>query len=421
MSAAPALRFRHRHLLGIQGLSQDEIVALLDLSETYVAFNRSAEKKRELLAGRTLINLFFENSTRTRTSFELAGKRLGGDVINMQAATSSIKKGETLIDTAMTLNAMHPDVLVVRHPDSGAVNLLSQKVSCAVINGGDGSHEHPTQALLDALTIRRRRGRLQGLLVAICGDILHSRVARSNIHLLTTMGARVRVIAPPTLLPSAIDRLGVVVQNLAGAGHGRMTDAIAAYQRALRTFDRERYPQEFAILQNNLATAFLSIRFADERSKMCEALAVLAFEQGLKVVNLIDHPSEYAMLQNNLGNALQYASSSHSVENSLRALDAYDEALKVRRRETTPLEYANTIANKANCLANLPDELEHPERGNFANLAQAKSCYLQAQEIFMTHGEPDRARIVAEAVMQIEREILTLPTPNEISARTKVH
>src|SRR6516225_2731575 len=138
MSAAPPLRFRHRHLLGIQGLSEEEIVALLDLSETYVAFNRSAEKKRELLAGRTLINI----------SFELAGKRRGGDVINMQAATSSIKKGETLIDTAMTLNAMHPDVLVVRHPDSGAVNLLSQKVSCAVINGGDGSHEHPTQALL---------------------------------------------------------------------------------------------------------------------------------------------------------------------------------------------------------------------------------------------------------------------------------
>ena len=228
-------------------------------------------------------------------------------------------------------------------------------------------------------------------------------------------------LGQPEELAEAEMNLGVVVQNLAGAGHGRMTDAIAAYQRALRTFDRERYPQEFATLQNNLATAFLSIRFADERSKMCEALAVLAFEEGLKVVNLIDHPSEYAMLQNNLGNALQYASSSHSVENSLRALDAYDEALRVRRRETTPLEYANTIANKANCLANLPDELEHPERGNFANLAQAKRCYLEAQQIFMTHGEPDRARIVAEAVMQIEREILTLPTPNEISARTKVH
>ena len=211
MSAATALRFGHRHLLGIEGLSRAEIGALLDLSETYVAFNRSAEKKRDLLTGRTIINLFFENSTRTRTSFELAGKRLGADVINMQAATSSIKKGETLIDTAMTLNAMHPDVLIVRHPDSGAVNLLSQKVDCAVVNAGDGSHEHPTQALLDAVTIRRRRGRLEGLLVAICGDIQHSRVARSNIHLLTTMGACVRVIAPPTLLPTAIERLGVEV------------------------------------------------------------------------------------------------------------------------------------------------------------------------------------------------------------------
>jgi len=209
MSAAAALRFGHRHLLGIEGLSKAEIGGLLDLSETYVAFNRSAEKKRDLLTGRTVINLFFESSTRTRTSFELAGKRLGADVINMQAASSAIKKGETLIDTAMTLNAMNPDVLVVRHPDSGAVNLLSQKVDCAVINGGDGSHEHPTQALLDALTIRRRRGRLEGLLVAICGDVLHSRVARSNIHLLTAVGARIRVIAPPTLLPAAIERLGV--------------------------------------------------------------------------------------------------------------------------------------------------------------------------------------------------------------------
>jgi aspartate carbamoyltransferase catalytic subunit len=155
------------------------------------------------------MNLFFETSTRTRTSFELAAKRLGGDVINMQVQASSIKKGETLLDTAITLNAMHPDVLVVRHPDSGAVSLLSQKVDCAVINAGDGSHEHPTQALLDAVTIRRRRHKLEGLIVAICGDILHSRVARSNIHLLTTMGATVRVIAPPTLLPGAIEKLGV--------------------------------------------------------------------------------------------------------------------------------------------------------------------------------------------------------------------
>ncbi|MCC6469869.1 MAG: aspartate carbamoyltransferase catalytic subunit [Alphaproteobacteria bacterium] len=205
------LRFPHRHLLGIEGLSPDEITFLLDLADSYVQQNREQDKKSTILRGRTVINLFFENSTRTRTSFELAGKRLGGDVINMSVSTSSIKKGETLIDTAMTLNAMHPDVLIVRHPDSGAVALLAQKVNCAVVNGGDGSHEHPTQALLDALTIRRRRGKLQGLLVAICGDILHSRVARSNIQLMQIMGARVRLIAPPTLLPSAIQRLGVEV------------------------------------------------------------------------------------------------------------------------------------------------------------------------------------------------------------------
>ncbi len=213
MSAPPdlveSLLFPHRHLLGIEGLSADQITTLLDLADGYVDLNRRRDKKSTLLSGLTVINLFFENSTRTRTSFELAGKRLGADVINMSVAWSSIKKGETLIDTAMTLNAMHPDELVVRHPDSGAVSLLSEKVDCAVINGGDGSHEHPTQALLDALTIRRRRGRLQGLVVAICGDVLHSRVARSNIHLLNIMGAQVRVIAPPTLLPAAVERLGV--------------------------------------------------------------------------------------------------------------------------------------------------------------------------------------------------------------------
>ena len=205
------LSFPHRHLLGIERLSPDEITLLLDRSESYVEQNRQADKKQAVLRGRTIINLFFETSTRTRTSFELAGKRLGGDVINMSVQASSIKKGETLIDTAMTLTAMHPDVLVVRHPESGAVQLLSEKVDCSVINAGDGSHEHPTQALLDALTIRRRTGRLQGLLVAICGDILHSRVARSNIALLNTMGARVRVVAPRTLLPAEIERLGVEV------------------------------------------------------------------------------------------------------------------------------------------------------------------------------------------------------------------
>jgi aspartate carbamoyltransferase catalytic subunit len=203
--------FPHRHLLGIEGLTPLEINHLLDCSERYIALNRSDQKTTEALKGRTVINLFFENSTRTRTSFELAALRLGAHVINMQVETSSVAKGETLIDTAVTLNAMHPDVLCVRHSDSGAVKLLADKVNCSVVNGGDGSHEHPTQALLDALTIRRRKGKLNGLVVAICGDVLHSRVARSNFHLLLTMGARVRVIAPRTLIPSGIDRLGVEI------------------------------------------------------------------------------------------------------------------------------------------------------------------------------------------------------------------
>ena len=205
---APA-SYRHRHLLAIEGLSADEIGFLLDESDKYVELNRQPTKKSALLRGRTVINLFFEDSTRTRTSFELAGKRLGADVINMSVSSSSVKKGETLLDTAITLNAMSPDVLTVRHGMSGAVKLLADKVDCVVINGGDGQHEHPTQALLDAVTIRRRKGRLAGLIVAICGDVLHSRVARSNIHLLTTMGAQVRVVGPPTLLPGAVERMGV--------------------------------------------------------------------------------------------------------------------------------------------------------------------------------------------------------------------
>lgn len=210
MSPATAT-FPHDHLLGIEGLKEAEISLILDLADEYVEQNRRTNKKKDLLEGLTQINLFFENSTRTRMSFELAGKRLGADVINMSTSTSSIKKGETLIDTASTLNAMRPDLLVVRHGSSGAVNLLSQKVDCAVLNAGDGKHEHPTQALLDALTIRRRKGRLARLTVAICGDVLHSRVARSNIHLLNIMGARVRLIGPPTLLPAGADKLGAEI------------------------------------------------------------------------------------------------------------------------------------------------------------------------------------------------------------------
>jgi len=203
--------FPHRHLLAIEGLEPPYIADLLDLAENYALLNRQGKTQRDLLKGRTLINLFFEDSTRTRTSFELAGKRLGADIVNMSVSTSSVNKGETLLDTASTLNAMHTDLLVIRHGQSGAPALLSQKVDAAVINAGDGTHEHPTQALLDALTIRRHKGGLEGLTVAICGDVLHSRVARSNIHLLLAMNSRVRIVGPPTLIPAEATRLGVEV------------------------------------------------------------------------------------------------------------------------------------------------------------------------------------------------------------------
>jgi aspartate carbamoyltransferase catalytic subunit len=211
MSASGTPLFPHRHLLGIEGLSPGDIEVLLGLAEEAVAVSRQVEKKKATLRGRTQINLFFEASTRTQASFELAGKRLGADVMNMSVSSSSIKKGETLIDTAMTLNAMRPDLIVVRHHAAGAVHLLARKVDCSVINAGDGAHEHPTQALLDALTIRRNKGKIRGLVVAICGDILHSRVARSNIILLNAMGAEVRVVGPATLIPPGIERMGVTV------------------------------------------------------------------------------------------------------------------------------------------------------------------------------------------------------------------
>ena len=203
--------FSHRHLLTCATLSAEEISSLLDVADKAAEQNRQVDKKREVLRGRTLINLFFEPSTRTQASFELAAKRLGADVLNMNVSTSSMSKGETLIDTAQTLNAMQPDIIVVRHHAAGAVELLSQKVSCSVVNAGDGAHQHPTQALLDALTMRRAKGRIAGLVVAICGDVVHSRVARSNIDVLNKLGAHVRVIAPSTLLPPQPDQLGVTV------------------------------------------------------------------------------------------------------------------------------------------------------------------------------------------------------------------
>ena len=199
------------HLLGIEPLQPQQIKKILDLADYYADQNRINAQNNNALAGCTQVNMFFEHSTRTQASFEIAGKRLGADVMNMSMEASSIKKGETLIDTALTLNAMRPDLLVVRHPHSGAVDLLAQKMNCAVLNAGDGSHEHPTQALLDALTIRRSKGRLQRLNIAICGDVAHSRVARSNIILLGKMENRLRLVGPSTLMPSNINEFGVEV------------------------------------------------------------------------------------------------------------------------------------------------------------------------------------------------------------------
>jgi aspartate carbamoyltransferase catalytic subunit len=205
------VRFRHKHLLAIADLDRFEIESLLDRAEAFAPLAEKKIKKLDTLRGRTLINLFFENSTRTQSSFELAGKRMGADVVNMSVKSSSVAKGETLIDTATTLNAMRPDLLVVRHGSSGAAELLARKVDCAVINAGDGKHEHPTQALLDAFTIRERLGAIEGLTIAICGDIAHSRVARSNVALLTMLGAQVHLIGPPTLMPLGAERWGASV------------------------------------------------------------------------------------------------------------------------------------------------------------------------------------------------------------------
>jgi tetratricopeptide (TPR) repeat protein len=214
-----------------------------------------------------------------------------------------------------------------------------------------------------------------------------------------------KVLGAPEEVAEAELNLGLTIQSLAQDGAARIQDAIQAYHRALRTFTKESYPSEFAILHNNLAIAYLSIPIGDERGKMSEALAVQSFEEVLKVVNIVDQPSEYAMIQNNLGNALQYVSSGHVVENNLRALDAYDEALKVRTRRDTPLEYANTISNKANVLRNLPDDPAHPELGNRGNLSQARTFYREAQELFTSFGQVNSAGIVGEAAAEIEGEL----------------
>ena len=209
-------QFPHRHLLGIEGLSADDIRFILDEAEQWVEFNRVPRKQDHRLSGLVQVNAFFENSTRTLLSFEIAAKRLGAQVVNMHAEQSSLKKGESLLDTARTINAMRPDMLVVRHSTSGAAILIAEVMDCPVLNGGDGNNEHPTQALLDALTIRRRKGRIEGLKVAICGDIRHSRVAGSNIRSLSALGADVRLVGPEALL----GREGVALPSFTNMDEG---------------------------------------------------------------------------------------------------------------------------------------------------------------------------------------------------------
>ena len=207
------MAFRHKHILGIEQLSREDIEQILDTAESFKEINTREIKKVPTLRGKTIINLFYEASTRTRTSFEIAGKRLSADTINISASASSVVKGETLEDTAKNLEAMHPDIIVMRHSASGAPHYLAKRVACSVINAGDGAHEHPSQALLDLLTIRQQKGGIEGLTVAIVGDISHSRVARSNLYALTRMGAKVRLAGPGTMLPPGIERLGAEVYS----------------------------------------------------------------------------------------------------------------------------------------------------------------------------------------------------------------
>jgi aspartate carbamoyltransferase catalytic subunit len=252
--------FRHGHLLGIEGLDAADVAQILDAAEVFHEVSRRPVRKVPTLRGKSVINLFFEASTRTRTSFELAGKRLSADVVNISASTSSVTKGETLLDTVQTLQAMHPDVVVIRHGASGAAHYAAERVRCSVVNAGDGTHEHPTQALLDAFTIRRAKGTLSNLVVTICGDVAHSRVARSNALLLRLFGTEVRVVGPRTLMPAEAETLGVkVFDRLEPALEGADVVMVLRIQRerlegALLPSMRE-YSKTFGIGPRTLAYA----------------------------------------------------------------------------------------------------------------------------------------------------------------------
>ena len=250
--------FDNIHLLGIQGMNKKTIQSILERAQYFN--QKKKNRKNKILKDNLVINLFFENSTRTKASFEIAAKSMSADILNISVSSSSIKKGETLIDTAATLNAMRPDFLILRHPNSGAAEMLSKHVECSIINAGDGRHEHPTQALLDAAVIKEEGINLEGLKIVICGDILNSRVARSNIYLLTTMGAQVSIIGPPTLIPKDIERMGVKVFFDLNSGL-KSSDIIMILRLQNERMDGSETPSKreyysfFGINENNLKLA----------------------------------------------------------------------------------------------------------------------------------------------------------------------
>jgi aspartate carbamoyltransferase catalytic subunit len=295
--------FPHRHLLGIEGLSRDDLLAILDAAEPWIAFNRGVRKADERLAGLTQINAFFENSTRTLFSFEIAGKRLGAQVSNFHPAASSVRKGESLIDTALTLGAMRPDILVIRHEADGAAADVAEVMDCPVINAGDGQGEHPTQALLDALTMRRRLGRIEGLKVAICGDIRHSRVANSNMRSLPLLGARLRVVAPESLMP---DRLPEGV-----AGFTDMDEGIAdADVVMMLRIQRERMEEDFPDTLIDFHTRYgLTRERLDRRAPDALVMHPGPMNRGVEIDGeLADDPRRSAILEQvELGVAVRMA------------------------------------------------------------------------------------------------------------------
>ena len=297
------MKLERKDILGIRDLSVDEINLILDTSESFLEISTREIKKVPTLRGKTVINLFYEASTRTRTSFEIAGKRLSADTINISASTSSVVKGETLIDTALTLESMNPDVIVIRHSASGAPHLLAKTIRASVINAGDGTHEHPTQALLDMMTVKARKGRIAGLKVAIVGDILHSRVARSNIYGLKKMGARVAVAGPATMMPLTMAEMGVEV-------HYRIEEAVrdADVIMMLRIQTERQHQNIFPTLREYAHYFCLNRRHLDLARENCLVMHPGPINRGVEISpDIADGPASVILEQVANGVAVRMA------------------------------------------------------------------------------------------------------------------